>query len=411
MIKTITIKNGPTLYLYKDNKRHSVFFEIVTKFGGITKDFISNNKEYHIQDGVAHILEHYVVENNNIGNFLDILGNRQMYTNASTDNYTTRYFFEAVEDYKYGIKTILDGIYSVKFKKEKLEKLKNPIYQEIRSKMNNKFYHANILEVGNLFHSSTFRSVGGTLDEVKNTTINDIKVCYETFYQPSNQVIFIGGNFDTDEVIDLITDFYNKLSFKRVDFSLIEGNEKDSVVKERDVLEFPTEQDFHNISYKINMSKYSNRKRLDYDFYLLFFFQMFFGVTSRLYKELVKDKIITGGISTSSTLFDKFLVISIGTYTDDGDIFINKVMETIKKLDDFNEEVFELYKKNIIVSLILREENIIHTLFPFIDNVLYYDYPYIDKISDIENMTYSEFIKDIKDLDFNNYSITSIINK
>ena len=95
---------------------------------------------------------------------------------------------------------------------------------------------------------------------------------------------------------------------------------------------------------------------------------MFFGVTSRLYKELVKDKIITGGISTSSTLFDKFLVISIGTYTDDGDIFINKVMDTINKLDDFNEEIFKLYKKNIIVSLILREENIIHTLFPFIDN-------------------------------------------
>ncbi len=411
MIKTIEINNGPTLYLYKNSKRHSVFFEIVTKFGGMTKDFISNNQEYHLQDGVAHILEHYVVENNDVGNFLEILGDKQMATNASTDNYTTRYYFEAIENYKEGIKTILEGIYSVSFNKDRLEKLKNPIYQEIRGRMNNKFYHANKLEVQNLFHGTTFQTIGGTLDEVKNTTIDDIKICYDTFYQPSNQVIFMGGNFDTKEVIDLIQDFYNKLNHKNKSFSLIDNKEKDSVVKERDFLEFPTEQDFCNISYKINMSKYSNRKRLDYDFYLIFFYQMFFGVTSKLYKELVKEKIITGYISTTSTLFDKYLIISIGTYTDHGDIFINKVMDTINKLDGFNEELFELYKKNFIVSLILREENIMHTLFPFIDNVLYYDYPYMDKISDIENMTYKEFVKSMKDLDFTNYSITEIVDK
>ena len=86
-------------------------------------------------------------------------------------------------------------------------------------------------------------------------------------------------------------------------------------------------------------------------------------------------------------------------------------MDTINKLDDFNEELFELYKKNFIVSLILREENIMHTLFPFIDNVLYYNYPYMDKISDIENMTYKEFVKSMKDLDFTNYSITEIVDK
>ena len=58
MIDTIKIDNGPTLYLYNDKRRHSTFFEIVTKYGGMNKDFISNNKEYHMQDGVAHILEH-----------------------------------------------------------------------------------------------------------------------------------------------------------------------------------------------------------------------------------------------------------------------------------------------------------------------------------------------------------------
>ena len=411
MIETIKIDNGPTLYLYNDSRRHSTFFEIVTKYGGIHKDFISNNKEYHIQDGVAHILEHYVVENNDIGNFLNILGDKQMYTNASTDNFTTRYYFEAIEDYIEGIKTLLNGIYSVHFSDEKLEKLKNPIYQEIRGKMNSKFYYATIKEVSNLFNSTTFKSVGGTLEEVKNTTINDIKVCYETFYQPSNQIIFIGGNFDKEKVINFIKEFYKKLNFKKINFSLMNNAEKDTVVKENDIVVFPTEQDYVNISYKINMSNYSNRKRLDYDFYIVFFYQMFFGIASNLYKDLVSNKIITGVISYGSSLFDKYLIISIGTNTDYPDTFVEKVQNTIKRLDSFDEELFDLYKKNIIIELILREENIAKTLFPFIENVLYYDYPYIDKISDIENMNYNDFVKSIKELDFSNYTITKIVNK
>ena len=138
---------------------------------------------------------------------------------------------------------------------------------------------------------------------------------------------------------------------------------------------------------------------------------MFFGKTSKLYKELVKDKIITGTISTSTTLFDKYLILSIGTYTDYSDIFIDKVTKTINELDSFNEELFDLNINNTIVALILREENIIHTLFPFVDNVLYYDYPYMDKISDIENMNYNEFVKSMKELDFSNYTITRVVNK
>ena len=410
MIETIKIDNGPTLYLYEDKRRHSVFFDIVTLFGGMDKDFKSNGEEYHIQDGVAHILEHYVVENNDIGNFLNILGDKQMYTNASTGNKITRYYFEAVEDYLYGIETILKGIYSVHFSEEGLEKLKNPIYQEIRGRMNNKFYHSNIKEIGNLFHETRFRSIGGSLEDVKNTTVEDIEVCYKTFYQPSNQKIFIGGNFDKEKVISFIKDFYKKLNHKEIDFSVIKGKEKDSVVKKEDTVEFPTEQEYVSISFKINMNKYNNREKLNYDFYLLYTFKMFFGVTSPLYKKLVKDKIITEGIYPNKYLFDDYLIVTVSTYTDYSDVFIKEVLDTVNKMDSFNEELFELEKKGTIISLILRDENIKQTLFPFIDNVIYYDYPYMDKISDIEKMNYKEYVKAIKDLNFSNYTIMRIIN-
>ena len=139
-LETIKLENGLTIYFYQDNKKHSTVFQFITKFGGITKDFIIDGKEVHFQDGLAHILEHFLVECNKYGNFLHILGKKEMDSNAVTSKLYTRYFFNAVENIEYGIKTILRSVYNPVFTEENLEKLKNPIYQELRARKNNRFF-------------------------------------------------------------------------------------------------------------------------------------------------------------------------------------------------------------------------------------------------------------------------------
>lgn len=67
-----------------------------------------------------------------------------------------------------------------------LIKIKKLIYQKIRGRLDNKFYHSNIMTLSNLFNNINFRSIGGSIKEVKNTTIDDLKIYYEAFYQPKN---------------------------------------------------------------------------------------------------------------------------------------------------------------------------------------------------------------------------------
>ena len=203
-IQTLTLKNGLTIYLYEDKRKHTTIFQLITRFGGATKDYIIDDKEVHFQDGIAHILEHFLVECNKYGNFLDLLGQKEMNTNAVTSQNCTRYFFETVENVELGIKTMLNCVYSPIFAKENLEKLKEPIYQEIRGKENNRFFHESIEVLKNCFHKINFRSTGGTLEEVKNTTIEEIKLCYEAFYHPKNQFIIIAGNFNKEKIIKVI---------------------------------------------------------------------------------------------------------------------------------------------------------------------------------------------------------------
>lgn len=215
-LDTIILDNGLKIYLYNDLRRHSTFFQLTTFCGGLTKHFKFNKKEYTISDGVSHILEHYLVECNDLGNFLDILGEKQMSTNASTSPFCTSYYFETVQDVLFGIDTMLNGIYNIKFDEDKLERLKTPIKQEIRGRFDNKFYHLGRLRNANLFNNIDYKDVGGTIDEVSNTTINELEILYKSFYRPDNQFIIVAGNFDRDLVVNKIKDFYDNLVLEKM---------------------------------------------------------------------------------------------------------------------------------------------------------------------------------------------------
>ena len=409
-IDKIVLDNGLNIYLYNDKRRHSTFFQFVNLCGGITKDFVVDGVEYHFQDGVSHILEHYVVECNKTGNFLKLLGEKQMNTNASTHLNMTDFYFETVEDVAFGIRTMLNGIYNVNFSDEKLDKIKSPIYQEIRGKSDNKFYHLNRLCNDNLLKNIKFRDIGGTLDEVGKTTIEDLKIFYEAFYQPSNQFIVIAGNFNKKEVLDEIYNFYDKLDFPKHEVKVIKQVEELEVNKKEDILYYKTPLEYVNITYKFDVSNYSPEEALKLDYYLNSFYNMFFGSTSKTYNELIKDKVITSGIGCGNVKLNNCLTVSIGSYTYDVEKFKTAIMKTINEMNSFDEEKFELDKNNCIVAMILRDENIFKTIVPFVENIVEFNYPYVDTVEDVKAFNYEEFKTMIKELDFSHYSINIIID-
>ncbi|MBR3210733.1 MAG: insulinase family protein [Bacilli bacterium] len=407
-LETVVLENGLTIYLYKEPRRHSTFFQFNTYCGGLTKHFTYHGKEYHLPDGVAHILEHYLVECNDRGNFLDELGKKQMSTNASTSPEITNYYFETVEKVCEGIQIVLDGIYHVSFTKEKLEKLKNPIYQEIRGKQDNKFYHLNRHRMSTLFSSIDFQDVGGTIQEVESTTTKDLKTLYQAFYHPKNQFIVIAGNFDKKEVLETIKSFYKELVFDSYDTKLIPFQESIDVHKKEESFTFPSPLPFTEVCFKISREGYTNTELLDLDFYIHTFFSSTFGVTSPLHKELVDDHTIIDSIRFSMLPMDSYYVLSFGAYTENPEKLQKKILEEIQNLNHLDVEKFEMDKKNSIVQMILRDENIFSTILPFINNIIYYDYPYLDQVEDVENLNYDQYSKMIHNLDFSHYSILTI---
>ena len=410
-IETVKLKNGLTIYLLQDLRKHSTYFEFSVFCGGATKHFMMDKKEYNLQDGVAHILEHYIVECNDQGNFLEKLGQKQMNTNASTNMIDTSYYFETVEKVSYGINTLLNGIHHVKFDKKKLDKLKNPIYQEIRENLDNKFYHLNRIRIKNLFHNSEYRDTGGTLEEIEKTTIKDLQLLYNAFYQPTNEFITIVGNFDRDEVLSTINKFYKTNKIKKHDTQLLDGKDKRNVAKKEESFEFDTPMEFVDISFKIDTSIYSPVERLDLDFYLQSFLNSSFSPESPLYQKLVDEKIILEPLHIKNTPLEHFVIISIGGYTNEREKLKEKILQEVSRRKNLDKEKFELDKASAMISFILRDENIFKMIGPFLNNVVFFNYPYLDKIEDIEKLNYKEYKEMITYLDMSHYTITNIIKK
>lgn len=410
-IEVIKLDNGLRVYFYIDKRRHSTLFQHVTLFGGKTKDFMVDGKEYHMQDGIAHILEHYIVEENAKGNFLKLLGEKQMATNASTYFDMTRFYFEAVEDVEFGIRTMIEGIYSPIFEEERLERVKKPILQEIRGKMDSKFFHSNQAMFDSCFQKLKVRGIGGTLEEISGTTLSDVVTCFEAFYQPENQFIVVAGNFDKDSVLKTIKDCYSKIDIKKKDVSLISVKEPKKVASKRSVVKFPTGEEYVEVTYKVNLKKFSNIDRLKLDFYLHWFFDMSFGVSSPLYRKLVQDQVITTALSCGDFTIDDYVLISVGSYTKKKDALENSIKEVFKKLDSFDKEIFEIDKRDSIIKIVLRGESLSATIMPFVDNIVSFDYPYLDKVKDIEDLTYDDFVEMIKSLDFSENVVVTIEDK
>ena len=409
-LEKITLDNGLTIYLYPDTKKHTTIFQFITLFGGTSKDFIIDNKEVHFQDGLAHILEHYLVECNKYGNFIDILGKMEMSTNAATSLTHTKYYFEAVEKVDEGIKTIIRSVYNPIFTTDNLEKIKLPIYQEIKGKQRSKFFEENKEILHSTFKNIKFRSVIGTIENVKNTTIENLKLCYENFYQPHNQIIIISGNYNKENILKTIKEEINNYTFKKHDVKKIDLNEEESVASKKGNVIFPTSIPYVDVTYKIKLPKMTPKEKVTLTFYLSELFNENTGISSPLYEKLIKEKIITTKLNASFLKIEDYILITIGSSTLKEKELTKEIINNFKNII-FDKDLFELNKKREILNIILRDESLLTMTTTLSDNIINYDYHNLDTVEDIESFTFEKYKNVINNLNFNNYTITTINNE
>ncbi len=409
-LEKLTLENGMKIYLYKDSTKHSTFVNFITKYGGFYNDFKIDDKEYNIPNGMAHFIEHLLIETSKYGNLIHVLGEKQMSTNGVTYTDMTQFYFNAVENVEIGIETLIRAINEADFNQEDIEKTKGAIYQEVRMQRDNKFRVLNDVKMKNIFKKIPYINNLGDLNNVMNFSYEQVKLCYDAFYNPNNQIVVVAGNFDVEKVKKIIIAICSKYENNFNSVKLIDYNEPKEVDKKSDIVKMPTGKQFVDITYKIDISNLTYKDILKLDFYLGIFNRMNFGTTSSVYQKLFEEKVIVDSINSTYWVLDNYYLLSVGAYTDEDDKFLKEIKKVFSGNFIFDKELFDLYCKQCKMNISIRPDSLSSMILPFIDNIVSFEYEYFDTVNDINDFSLKELEDYMNSFDFSNYTVIKIVN-
>ena len=162
MIKTTIkkLKNGLTMVLVEDKSKNQTTAVLTVKYGTKVSHVKVLDEIIEIKPGLAHLLEHTLIENSIYGNVSAYFNNNYVNYNGFTSSKTTYFPIKTIKDFKKHLKVLLDYINVIDFDEEKLEEIKKPIVDEIIRSKDRSYYKFN--EAVSLMANNKTKFVGNT---------------------------------------------------------------------------------------------------------------------------------------------------------------------------------------------------------------------------------------------------------
>lgn len=408
MIKTYkkVLDNGITLLFVPDKTKNITHCEIIIKFGGSNRAFIYNEKKYNIPYGLAHLLEHNIVENSIYGNAINHFNEYHTNFNAVTTSNRTSFYFDTVYDFYSRLEELINIVNKPLFT-NKLEEIKNPIYEEIKRK--NDSYNYNYFKTLNeCIYNNNYINILGDINTINKINNDELKFIHEIFYNSQNQIIAISGNFDIDKTIKIINKLYKNNDYK---YEKIDNKEKYDVnIKEKTIIESNFNEEV-TLAFKIPSNKFTKTEKIKLTYYLAFFLKYNFDDNSDNFKEVTLKKYsLTSFNREIDKIFDNMVILSINLMTKYVDEFKSIVLNSINKMY-IPCEYFELEKRITLINQIKNSNNVNYIFYQYLTNYLSFNYAKVESIKFINDLNYNECIELLKRLDFSNYTIVKEVKE
>ena len=401
-----TLDNGMNVYIIPKENVNGFYVTLSTNYGSIHDEFVPIGKKalVKVPMGVAHFLEHKVFEQKDGKDPFSFYSERGCDANANTSNYKTTYLFSGTSSLHDCLNYLLDYVQSPYFTDENVEKEKGIIEQEIKMYDDSPYYKLYDGVIYNAFVNHPIKyPIAGTIESINKITKEDLYTCYNTFYHPQNMYLVITGNVDPKEMIDLIKLNQSKKEYKKIEEIKIKTYEEpDNVAIKSKHDYFDVQIPKVSIGYKIKNS--FNLNINDFKFYLNILFNIKFGSTSEFSEQLKEEKLITGDMDISIVNTDKHVLVTLINESENVDEVIKKIEEEIKDLniskEDFNRKI--KIKKS---ASIFKSDSIYALNNKIMSNIINYGKIIYNEYEKIEEFTYEEMNKIIKELNLENKTI------
>ena len=403
--------NGLPVYMWVNDKVNNFYITLNVKYGSNDTEFkLKSDKEFtKVHDGIAHFLEHVNFNEGEGATAHDYFNKLGSSINAfTTFNFTCYEVFSSVE-FEKNLNHLLDYVQTPYFTKKLIEKEKGIICEETKMGKNNPAHKLYYETNQALFKKDKRRIlVTGEIDDVKNTTVEELNLVYEYFYHPENMFMVITGNFNPYEAIGMIKENQAKKEFKpREVIELKEVKEPETVNKDYVEIESNIEIPKVRIAYKMKRSNFSKYDQKLLNIYLSVILRNNFGSTSLLREELLEKELVTG-ISASREIFNDVVTIEINMETRYPKEVIPIIKEKMNNLTIKEDEIKRRVKANI-AALINDYDDIEYVNSDIADQLVNYG-EVVNNLYDVYNkLKLSEANDIIKKINLNNSSTVVLV--
>ena len=409
MIKKIILDNGLTVLLNRDKSKARTTANIYVKCGGVDNTYKVDGIKKVFPYGVAHFLEHYLLEQSIYGNAGSYFSKDYIDFNGITYNYKTEYYISTVHDFKENFVKLINIVNNPIFNDDNVSSVRKPIIAEINRKNDYKSlkYYETIFK--SVFEREVFNKTLGSISDIQNMDAETLRLFHKINYRPLNEIIAITGNFDLD-IIDLIENEFKKLNFYDKEVITVRNKEKNEVVNKMCDFYGEEKNESVTVSYKINIENYKPKERNKIDYYFSYLLDYNFGEKSSLFTKLLKDKFTVFGINTmfNVDMVENFLMLSITIYTTKYDEAIKIITSTMKNLS-ISEKSFNDGKRNNLINMINNLERKEYITDNYINNYFLYNLEANDDLKFVKSLNILECKSILESLDLSNYSV--VVNK
>lgn len=406
--------NGLEVYLLPKPGFEKTYGLFSTRFGAIDTTFVPINQSemIKVEDGIAHFLEHKMFDMNG-SDASDEFAKLGASANAFTSSSRTAYLFSTTTNEYPCIELLLDFVQKLEITPESVEKEKGIIGQEIKMYDDDPDWRVYFGSIQNLYNEHPVAvDIAGTVETVNNTTKEMLEVCYNTFYHPSNMMLFVVGNIDENKAMEVIKNNQAKKDFKMANQIIRqEIKEPENVKTKENILTMDVEMNKIIVSIKLNEILTDPKEKIKRELSINLLFDLLFSKSAKLYNDWLNKGIINDSFSTNFTQERDYAFIQIGCDCDDYETLKEHLIDLITNFNDIkieNSDFERIKKKNLglFINLFNGPESIANLF----SRYYFEDIMALNLIDEVANISIDDIYRVFKYFDINNTS-TCIVKK
>jgi predicted Zn-dependent peptidase len=352
------MSNGLNVYILPKKGFNKTYATFTTKYGSVDNTFIPLGKDEYVKvpDGIAHFLEHKLFEKED-GDVFQQFSRQGASANAFTSFTRTAYLFSSTSDVEKNLETLIDFVQEPYFSEKTVEKEKGIIGQEITMYDDNPDWRLYFGLIQNLYKNHPVKiDIAGTIESISHITKDWLYECYNTFYHPSNMLLFIVGPVDPEKIMNQVRENQGKKDYKeQPEIKRKFEDEPVETAEKKQVLEMNVQTSKSLVGIKALHVDQSGEEMLKNELTMNVLLDLLFGKSSENYNQLYSEGLIDETFSFDYTQEQGFGFAMVGGDTTEPDQLAEKLQKMLldaKQNSALTEEQLERAKKKKIGSFL-----------------------------------------------------------